>query len=639
MSNSLPPSSPIFIQDEGISPKRRKFDTSNLSSFSSSTGTEEECRQLKTLLETFRARLSRTEATATQLHRMRREVDQIFLSEKAELQSELHLAEERIEQLQKHLVTVTKSNHELREALVAAEANTPQMKTKMGRRISVLSIENNQLKASTIPSNSDFGKASASPEPQEDEKEGLKEKLKAAVKKIFKLEQKLNTMISRSEFKRQSVELKSAKIRIQELEAAEKEKIKVRSRSTPKKESKPEDIELEDKLNSEESNCIHSEGEKSAKPKAKNFVEKMLLCPKILSISLEPVKTKALIKKEMSREEHLDDAEEAEQVLVLEDKKEQASRYHSSDSDTSSEASEQKTSAKDTGVLSMEEDETLRFQVDDYVPGEFQVMSFGNEASNSRAYRDFRWIESNSAEVLVDLERETSDGDVAEAVSEVKPKGLKPRADDHVLKECHVVLTKDDSLNLGYNKILRERELNFDDSSTGSEQETSLEGTVAVGNKEEEKLGDQMFEPHVMLIQNEYSNQLPLNSIDHNDSWIMSHGNDSCSDVRLASLHQLTLKVGKNFMLVSNSKFFQMDWRNEYRHIGKNKWSCEKCDWIELRRFRIEDHVWVVHYEECFKCPHCPFNDEGNYFPSRSNMKQHLKRTHPDLSIQSKGGF
>ncbi|XP_011311421.1 myosin-6-like [Fopius arisanus] len=188
------------------SPKRRKLDGSNNS----------EMESWETELLSLRMRLSKSEATVTQLHRIRSEIEEMFEKEKELQQWQVKVDAEMIDQLHKALDEATTNADNALEAKKSAESQVIQMKARMEEEISILSIENARLK-NEISSESD---------------NKLAEKLKMAELRIIELEEKLeDKMISQMEFNLLNVELEQTtkqQLKLEETSALEKKNLATR---------------------------------------------------------------------------------------------------------------------------------------------------------------------------------------------------------------------------------------------------------------------------------------------------------------------------------------------------------------------------------------------------------------------------
>ncbi|XP_015126092.1 uncharacterized protein LOC107047774 [Diachasma alloeum] len=93
----------------------------------------------------------------------------------------------------------------------------------------------------------------------------------------------------------------------------------------------------------------------------------------------------------------------------------------------------------------------------------------------------------------------------------------------------------------------------------------------------------------------------------------------------------LLIRVADNyFVLPSNPKFFTIDWENEYTRNAPHKYVCNRCQVVEQFKTKMEDHVWVKHYYECYKCPTCYIHRPSS-LQSRYSIRRHVKQFHPHL--------
>uniref|UniRef100_A0A6V7IDT1 Mitotic spindle assembly checkpoint protein MAD1 n=1 Tax=Bracon brevicornis TaxID=1563983 RepID=A0A6V7IDT1_9HYME len=210
-------------EDHGTPPKRKRLDSAqstsllNLSGGDSVPGTPWEWRRLKSEVVALKTRLSHTEATVSQLHKIRREIEEIFEKEKNMLEMQAELDKQTIKQLELRLDASRKSTHEAREAQAAAEAELYQVKTKLEQKIVALLNENATLKDNAIHSNSQ--ESSPAPKPDEPDAE-LKLKLEASDERIHELEQKLKDhFVSEQQFELQNIEIQNLKMKIEKLES------------------------------------------------------------------------------------------------------------------------------------------------------------------------------------------------------------------------------------------------------------------------------------------------------------------------------------------------------------------------------------------------------------------------------------
>uniref|UniRef100_A0A0C9RAI4 Fhad1_3 protein n=1 Tax=Fopius arisanus TaxID=64838 RepID=A0A0C9RAI4_9HYME len=590
--------SPDAIDDHEISPKRQKIETSN------STAKIEECKHLKALLEILRARLSQTEASATHFHKLRREVDEIFLREKNELQEQVQAAEERIEQLQNHLETAVKNNHELHEALVATEAHMLEMKTEMERRIVALSIDNYTLRTTAItPNTSTEGLVLG----DTSDKDALQAKFETAEKRILLLEQQLeNNLAAQREFQQQTIELEQTKMIIEALDAANGQRSKLRSFSKSQNESNAQDTQVQQsKAKDHTLNTKKSKNEIVKSPAEAQRVEDS---GRNLRSS---TKRSGHLRKELSTSMIMKNSEAT------------------SDSQAKLEVLQPENSfLSGTEKISMKE-EKLTFQVDDYIPGEFQVILFGDDSPNLNLCKDFQWIFPND-ENFTNSEQRTSQVDLVRTISE-REEDSEIQANDSALKECHLVLGKSNSRDPGARNNQGDQASNIDQMIESDQELAAIEGTAL--KKEEDKLSLQdddcvPHEPQGISIENETANGGAENGSSSDDESENSDYEPEDNMKFNGKFSNLKLKVGTYFILVSSAKFFQINWSNEYKQLGPCQWYCKTCGHMEPRKFLVEEHVWGIHYGETFKCPHCPFHYKNNHFKSRACVRSHMKTKH-----------
>ncbi|XP_015119253.1 mitotic spindle assembly checkpoint protein MAD1 [Diachasma alloeum] len=212
-----------LTEDSATPLKRRRLDstlssTFNLSSISDSApGTPWEWRRLKAELVALRTRLSHTEATVTQLHKIRREIEEVFERDKHMLEMQAELDKQTIKQLELRLESSKKSTQEARESQAAAELELFQIKSKLEQKILALMTENASLKETAMYCNSED--SPASPKLQEEDSDAQL-KLEAAEERILELEVKLKEhMVSHQELELQNLELQNARMKIETLEA------------------------------------------------------------------------------------------------------------------------------------------------------------------------------------------------------------------------------------------------------------------------------------------------------------------------------------------------------------------------------------------------------------------------------------
>ncbi|XP_015126130.1 golgin subfamily A member 6-like protein 1 [Diachasma alloeum] len=84
---------------------------------------------------------------------------------------------------------------------------------------------------------------------------------------------------------------------------------------------------------------------------------------------------------------------------------------------------------------------------------------------------------------------------------------------------------------------------------------------------------------------------------------------------------------GTYFPLASSSTFHEPAWRGDYTCEEDDSWLCNRCSYVGATQSRVEDHVFVEHYEGVFVCLHCP-----RIFNWRHNFFHHISRQHPSTS-------
>lgn len=172
---------------------------------------------MKEKLETLRAKLSQSDATSSLLYDIRREIDAIFKKKTSALLMQLEVNDEEIEQLQRNLEALLRSNQDFLKALVASESRMSQMKTAMLRTMVALTVKHYRLQILAISNSNAEGVQS-----REENRKILKEQLKAAEEKIRELEYQLeDILICQTEFDLQNFELEQARMTIQMLDTPE----------------------------------------------------------------------------------------------------------------------------------------------------------------------------------------------------------------------------------------------------------------------------------------------------------------------------------------------------------------------------------------------------------------------------------
>ncbi|OAD57362.1 Mitotic spindle assembly checkpoint protein MAD1 [Eufriesea mexicana] len=216
---------PLFGDSDGcnISPKRPRLSDSSNSSFNRSEldtnapGSPWEWTRLKGEVVSLKTRLSHQEAAIQQLHKIRRQMEEVFEKEKGILEMQVERDKQTIKQLEVRLDISRRTIQEARDAQAAAEKELFQVKTNLEQKIMTLMNENSKLL-------DDLKHA-----PVHESKPVMKEvsdvsdiqlKFDAAQTRITQLEEKLKEyQTKQQEMELQNVELQSTKIKIERLES------------------------------------------------------------------------------------------------------------------------------------------------------------------------------------------------------------------------------------------------------------------------------------------------------------------------------------------------------------------------------------------------------------------------------------
>lgn len=130
-------------------PKREKpLSTRNV------LGTEWELKYLRSQIANHRHKLSKTEATLSQLHKERREHEEIFMKEKTQLLMQAQVDREKIRKLQGDQTKLVSSTREANAAKAAAEAKHSQLLETLGTMV-ITGLRDKSIWASTTPKLSD----------------------------------------------------------------------------------------------------------------------------------------------------------------------------------------------------------------------------------------------------------------------------------------------------------------------------------------------------------------------------------------------------------------------------------------------------------------------------------------------------
>ena len=213
-----------FADHDGctISPKRPRLDDSSNSTLNKSEtdvvpGSPWEWRRLKGEVVSLRTRLSHQEAAVQQLHKIRRQMEEVFEKEKGILEMQVKQDKQSVKQLEVRLDIARRTIQESRDAQAAAEKELFQVKTNLEQKIMELMNENSKLLL-------DLNNT-----PKEENTSALKEdtdtldtemKFEAAQARIAHLEDKLREyQTKQKDLELQNVEFQSMKIKLERLES------------------------------------------------------------------------------------------------------------------------------------------------------------------------------------------------------------------------------------------------------------------------------------------------------------------------------------------------------------------------------------------------------------------------------------
>ncbi|XP_076761521.1 mitotic arrest-deficient 1 [Xylocopa sonorina] len=210
------------FETHSITPKRPRMEESSNSTLSKNE-TENvptspwEWRRLKGEVVSLRTRLSHQEAAMQQLHKIRRQMEEVFEKEKSILEMRAEQDKQTIKQLEMRLDMSRRTIQDAREAQAAAEKELFQVKTSLEQKNMSLMNENaklqQELKQASIQESKQVAKDTV------DESE-VQLKLEAAQARITQLEGNLREyQAKQQEMELQNVELQSVKIKIERLES------------------------------------------------------------------------------------------------------------------------------------------------------------------------------------------------------------------------------------------------------------------------------------------------------------------------------------------------------------------------------------------------------------------------------------
>ncbi|XP_046824474.1 mitotic spindle assembly checkpoint protein MAD1 isoform X2 [Vespa crabro] len=209
-----------------ISPKRQKLDDTavvnpvipNKSENDPVPGSSWEWRRLKGEVVSLKTRLSHQEAAVQQLHKIRRQMEEVFEKEKSLLEMQVEQEKQTIKQLEVRLDVARRTIQEAREAQAVSEKELFQVKVNLEQKTVTLLNENAKLlenlrnapaqEKTTAPPKDDMAQADA------------QLKLQAAEDRIVQLEEKLKECrASQKDYELQNVELQNLKIKMEKLES------------------------------------------------------------------------------------------------------------------------------------------------------------------------------------------------------------------------------------------------------------------------------------------------------------------------------------------------------------------------------------------------------------------------------------
>ncbi|XP_003703551.1 mitotic arrest-deficient 1 [Megachile rotundata] len=216
--------SPLFSEQEEciISPKRRRLDDSD-SSISNKSQTETvpgspwEWRRLKGEVVSLKTRLSHQEATVQQLHKIRRQMEEVFEKQKSGLEIQIEEDKQTIKQLEVRLDIARRTIQDARTAQAAAEKELHQVKTNLEQKNLTLMNENAKLldELKNVPTQETLPKSTDGEEISQSQQQ-----LEVAQKRITQLEEKLREYQTKQQvLELQNVELQNMKIKIEKLES------------------------------------------------------------------------------------------------------------------------------------------------------------------------------------------------------------------------------------------------------------------------------------------------------------------------------------------------------------------------------------------------------------------------------------
>lgn len=220
LSNDSTLSKSIKEDEYRTSPKRVKLDDSHNSSSSETVPNSPwEWRRLKAEMISLKARLSHQETTVEQLHKLRREMEEVFDKEKHILEMQIDQDKQTINQLELRIDVGRRNLQEARESQATAEKNLLQVKSRLEHEIVALQEENTDLMRELREITEKESSLSPASKDDEDMSE-LQLRLDMAETRIIELEEKVKeSTASEQESELQKVEIQNLKNKIERLES------------------------------------------------------------------------------------------------------------------------------------------------------------------------------------------------------------------------------------------------------------------------------------------------------------------------------------------------------------------------------------------------------------------------------------
>ncbi|XP_032666552.1 mitotic spindle assembly checkpoint protein MAD1 isoform X2 [Odontomachus brunneus] len=209
-----------------VSPKRSKLEESdtsvaNKSQSDSVPGSPWEWRRLKGEVVSLRTRLSHQEANVQQLHKIRRQLEEMFEKEKGLLEIQTQQDKQTIQQLEVRLDIARRTIQDVKEAKTVGEKEWCQVRANLEQKVTSLLNENAKLTEELRnPNAKEVSSAAPSCSKDTIEFSELQMKLETAEAKASMLEEKMKDYHKiQQDFELQNVELQNLKIKIEKLES------------------------------------------------------------------------------------------------------------------------------------------------------------------------------------------------------------------------------------------------------------------------------------------------------------------------------------------------------------------------------------------------------------------------------------